>query len=96
MSGGEKRENRQVWRETERGLKSGRGEWRVEGLCLMEMEQEKKRGGSFSESDCTLRRGGVYPASRADQSNANYSAVKTAKIISSSHSSVFCNCWEPV
>lgn len=60
-------------------------------------KKRKREGGSFSESDCTLRRGGVYPANRADQGNANYSAtVKTAQIISSSHSSVFCNCWEPV
>ena len=44
----------------------------MEGLGLMEMEKEKK-GGSFRESDCTARGGGVYPANRAHEGKANYS-----------------------
>ncbi len=34
---------------------------------------KRKKGGSFSESDCTVRGGGVYPANRAHEGKANYS-----------------------
>lgn len=44
----------------------------MEGLGLMEMEIEKKQA-VFSESDCTVKGGGVYPANRAHEGKANYS-----------------------
>lgn len=34
---------------------------------------KRKKGGSFSESDCTVRGGGGYPANRAHEGKANYS-----------------------
>lgn len=72
MSRGEKRENRQVWTEKEWGLKGGRGKWHVEGWGF-DGDGKRKKGGSFSESDCTVRGGGVYPANRAHEGKANYS-----------------------
>lgn len=70
MSGGEKREKhmeRERARAEERPGKVACGGFGFDG------DGERKKGGSFSESDCTVRGGGVYPANRAQEWKANYS-----------------------